>query len=320
MERQSDRLLEIFCQVCGDRSSGKHYGIFSCDGCSGFFKRSIHKNRAYCCKSADTSRGKCLVDKTHRNQCRACRLDRCLDVGMNKNALQHERGPRRPKNQDILPPVSNEELIENFVNKYAHEFRDGRNASDEAAVARLRMSIGILYEVALWVVQIGSSIQIRDQVLLLYESWHELFIIALFQKLKNPQNRRLLPEQTSIDASFEDQWYIFTAIIAKMKGLRLDSIELGRMKQICFLRADAPLSYHAGIHIETLQTQAQGILREHLIFDNLKFGKLLLTIGDLRGIKKKTIQRVFFGNSTQHFDALFGMTVTAVFRTQVCAR
>ena len=75
----SSRILyDTPCKVCGDYSSGKHYGIFACDGCAGFFKRSIRRGREYPCKSRDG--GQCLVDKTHRNQCRGCRLNRCLEV------------------------------------------------------------------------------------------------------------------------------------------------------------------------------------------------------------------------------------------------
>ncbi|XP_047360832.1 protein dissatisfaction-like isoform X1 [Vespa velutina] len=92
-----DRLLDILCGVCGDRSSGKHYGIYSCDGCSGFFKRSIHNHREYTCKAQGALKGRCPIDKTHRNQCRACRLAKCFKVKMNKEAVQHERGPRKPK-------------------------------------------------------------------------------------------------------------------------------------------------------------------------------------------------------------------------------
>ncbi|XP_012281238.1 nuclear receptor subfamily 2 group E member 1 [Orussus abietinus] len=93
MQTSSSRILyDIPCKVCRDHSSGKHYGIFACDGCAGFFKRSIRRNRQYVCKAK--SEGGCMVDKTHRNQCRACRLAKCIQAGMNKDAVQHERGPR----------------------------------------------------------------------------------------------------------------------------------------------------------------------------------------------------------------------------------
>jgi len=51
--------------------------------CAGFFKRSIRRNRQYVCKNK--GQGGCQVDKTHRNQCRACRLKKCVEAGMNRD-------------------------------------------------------------------------------------------------------------------------------------------------------------------------------------------------------------------------------------------
>ncbi|CAK5090814.1 unnamed protein product [Meloidogyne enterolobii] len=65
----------LTCSVCGDISS-------ACNGCSGFFKRSVRRRLIYRCQAGT---GTCVVDKAHRNQCQACRLKKCLAKGMNKD-------------------------------------------------------------------------------------------------------------------------------------------------------------------------------------------------------------------------------------------
>lgn len=66
------------CVVCGDRASGRHYGAVSCEGCKGFFKRSIRKQLGYQCRGSKN----CEVTKHHRNRCQYCRLQKCLACGM----------------------------------------------------------------------------------------------------------------------------------------------------------------------------------------------------------------------------------------------
>uniref|UniRef100_A0A8C7H9I4 Nuclear receptor subfamily 2, group C, member 1 n=1 Tax=Oncorhynchus kisutch TaxID=8019 RepID=A0A8C7H9I4_ONCKI len=78
-----------YCVVCGDRASGRHYGAVSCEGCKGFFKRSIRKNLVYTCRGS----GECVINKHHRNRCQYCRLQRCMFLGMKQDSVQCERKP-----------------------------------------------------------------------------------------------------------------------------------------------------------------------------------------------------------------------------------
>jgi len=66
------------CVVCGDRASGRHYGVVSCEGCKGFFKRSMRKDQGYRCRLNKD----CDVNKNYRNRCQYCRLQKCLAMGM----------------------------------------------------------------------------------------------------------------------------------------------------------------------------------------------------------------------------------------------
>ncbi|XP_026224248.1 nuclear receptor subfamily 2 group C member 2 isoform X1 [Anabas testudineus] len=83
-----------YCVVCGDKASGRHYGAVSCEGCKGFFKRSVRKNLTYSCRSKQD----CIINKHHRNRCQFCRLRKCLTMGMKTESVQSERKPI-----DILP-------------------------------------------------------------------------------------------------------------------------------------------------------------------------------------------------------------------------
>ncbi|KGL94033.1 Nuclear receptor subfamily 4 group A member 3 [Charadrius vociferus] len=72
------------CAVCGDNAACQHYGVRTCEGCKGFFKRTVQKNAKYVCLANKN----CPVDKRRRNRCQYCRFQKCLSVGMVKEEKQ----------------------------------------------------------------------------------------------------------------------------------------------------------------------------------------------------------------------------------------
>ncbi|KAJ6225524.1 hypothetical protein RDWZM_004069 [Blomia tropicalis] len=80
------RQQEELCLVCGDRASGYHYNALTCEGCKGFFRRSITKNAVYQCKYGNN----CEIDMYMRRKCQECRLKKCLSVGMRPECVVPE--------------------------------------------------------------------------------------------------------------------------------------------------------------------------------------------------------------------------------------
>uniref|UniRef100_A0A9J2Q046 Nuclear receptor domain-containing protein n=1 Tax=Ascaris lumbricoides TaxID=6252 RepID=A0A9J2Q046_ASCLU len=80
----------LLCSICGDKSSGLHYGIYTCEGCKGFFKRTVQNKRVYTCVSGTAS---CPMTKEQRNRCQYCRFQKCLQQGMVLEAVREDRMP-----------------------------------------------------------------------------------------------------------------------------------------------------------------------------------------------------------------------------------
>jgi len=88
---------EGVCAVCGDKARWQHYGVLACEGCKGFFKRSVQKNAQYVCLGSKI----CQIDKKTRTHCPFCRYQKCLSVGMIKNVVRSDgkKSSKTPKTE-----------------------------------------------------------------------------------------------------------------------------------------------------------------------------------------------------------------------------
>ncbi|XP_030043647.1 nuclear receptor ROR-gamma [Microcaecilia unicolor] len=83
----------IPCKICGDKSSGVHYGVITCEGCKGFFRRSQQSHISYSCSRQQS----CQIDRASRNRCQFCRLQKCLALGMSREAVKFGRMSKKQR-------------------------------------------------------------------------------------------------------------------------------------------------------------------------------------------------------------------------------
>ncbi|CAJ0583518.1 unnamed protein product, partial [Mesorhabditis spiculigera] len=79
--------LDEACPVCGDKVSGYHYGLLTCESCKGFFKRTVQNKKQYQCSAEQN----CTVDKTCRKRCPCCRYKKCIEQAVREDRMRGGR-------------------------------------------------------------------------------------------------------------------------------------------------------------------------------------------------------------------------------------
>ncbi|VDL72514.1 unnamed protein product [Nippostrongylus brasiliensis] len=258
----------LSCSVCGDVSSGKHYGILACNGCSGFFKRSVRRRLIYRCQAGT---GSCIVDKAHRNQCQACRLKKCLSKGMNKDAVQNERQPRNTAT--IRPSVDINP--HNFLREYA----------GAVSAVLSQPELPPREESPLSAASEGRTDDERTH--LLSANWRLLFLLSLAE-----WSQSSLLEGAEYEPAVK-------AAINSVKTLELDRTEFSCLKTVALFFIEMSTNGLFDMHLE----QSLAVLNQHTIRNHptsSRCGRLLLVLGQLRSIPTSYVDQILSTEGGYH--------------------
>ncbi|KAM4610475.1 peroxisome proliferator-activated receptor delta b isoform 2-T3 [Polymixia lowei] len=103
-EEGTGTAINVECKICGDKASGFHYGVHACEGCKGFFRRTIRMKLEY-----ERCERTCKIQKKNRNKCQYCRFQKCLSLGMSHDAIRYGRMPEAEKKK-LVAGLQAEEL------------------------------------------------------------------------------------------------------------------------------------------------------------------------------------------------------------------
>ncbi|XP_018609939.1 retinoic acid receptor RXR-beta-A isoform X8 [Scleropages formosus] len=265
------------CAICGDRSSGKHYGVYSCEGCKGFFKRTVRKDLSYTCRDNKD----CLVDKRQRNRCQYCRYQKCLAMGMKREVVQDEQQrsvqEERQRNKDRDGEVEstsavNEEMpvekileAEMAVEQKTELHADGSSggSSPNDPVTNICQAADKqLFTLVEWAKRIPhfSELPLDDQVILLRAGWNELLIASFSHRSITVKDGILLAtglhvhrnsaHSAGVGAIFDRESAhnaevgaifdrVLTELVSKMRDMQMDKTELGCLRAIILFNPDA---------------------------------------------------------------------------------
>uniref|UniRef100_A0A8C1N5N3 Retinoid x receptor, beta a n=1 Tax=Cyprinus carpio TaxID=7962 RepID=A0A8C1N5N3_CYPCA len=301
------------CAICGDRSSGKHYGVYSCEGCKGFFKRTVRKDLSYTCRDNKD----CLVDKRQRNRCQYCRYQKCLAMGMKREAVQEERQRNKEREGEVeSTSAANEEMpvekileAEMAVEQKTELHADGSSggSSPNDPVTNICQAADKqLFTLVEWAKRIPhfSELSLDDQVILLRAGWNELLIASFSHRSIAVKDGILLAtglhvhrnsaHSAGVGAIFDR---VLTELVSKMRDMQMDKTELGCLRAIILFNPDAKgLSSPSEVELlrEKVYASLEAYCKHRYPDQQGRFAKLLLRLPALRSIGLKCLEHLFF--------------------------
>ncbi|XP_048845470.1 retinoic acid receptor RXR-gamma-A isoform X2 [Brienomyrus brachyistius] len=301
------------CAICGDRSSGKHYGVYSCEGCKGFFKRTIRKDLTYTCRDNKD----CLIDKRQRNRCQYCRYQKCLAMGMKREAVQEERQRSKERSDNEVESTSsyNEDMpvekildAELAVEPKTEAYMDASpgNSTNDPVTNICQAADKQLFTLVEWAKRIPhfSELPLDDQVILLRAGWNELLIASFSHRSVTVKDGILLATGLHVHRSSAHSAgvgsifdRVLTELVSKMKDMQMDKTELGCLRAIVLFNPDAKgLSNPAEVEAlrEKVYASLESYTKQRYPEQPGRFAKLLLRLPALRSIGLKCLEHLFF--------------------------
>lgn len=85
-DRANMSAMDKLCVVCGDKALGYNFNAVTCESCKAFFRRNALSSKEFICPFNET----CEITVVTRRFCQKCRLQKCLEIGMQKEYIMSE--------------------------------------------------------------------------------------------------------------------------------------------------------------------------------------------------------------------------------------
>ncbi|XP_077431284.1 retinoic acid receptor beta-like isoform X2 [Vanacampus margaritifer] len=312
------------CFICQDKSSGYHYGVSACEGCKGFFRRSVQKKMSYTCQRDR----KCVITKVTRNACQYCRLNKCLAVGMSEQSVRNDRtSQKNAKKEEEVPKLAIGDTYEMtaeldaIVEKICRAHRDtcpplcqlGQYTTRSSSEQRVQLDLGLwdkFSELAtrciVKVVEFAkrvpgfTGLNMADQITLLRAACLDMLILRISARYTPDKDTMTFSDGLTLtrtqihNAGFGPLTDPVFTFAGQMLPLQMDDTESGLLSAICLVSDRQDLKEPSKVEVlqEPLLEALKIYSRKRRPSAQLLFPRALMKITDLRSISAKGAERV----------------------------